>query len=90
MISFTVAEVDRFLAEDDGEPVVMLNFLRFRPDGGRQRYFEYLKMAGPLVARYDGEIIFADDGATPLAPELGQAWTPSLWSGTRTGAPMPT
>jgi hypothetical protein len=47
MISFTVADVDRFLAEGNGAPVVLLNLLRFRPDGGRERYFEYLKMAGP-------------------------------------------
>ena len=32
MISFTAANVERFLAEDNGEPVVMLNLLRCRPD----------------------------------------------------------
>jgi hypothetical protein len=26
----------------------MLNLLRYRPDGGRERYFECLKLAGPL------------------------------------------
>jgi hypothetical protein len=35
MISFTAADGDRFLAEDNGEPVVMLNLLRFRSAGGR-------------------------------------------------------
>lgn len=74
MISFTREDLDRFLAEDDGEPVVMLNLLRFRPDGGRERYLEYLTMAGPLVSRYGAEILYAGDGATPLAAEPGQAW----------------
>jgi hypothetical protein len=35
------AALDRFLAEDPGGAVVMLNLLRFRPDGGRERYMEY-------------------------------------------------
>jgi hypothetical protein len=26
-------DLDRFLAEDDGKPIVMLNLLRFRKDG---------------------------------------------------------
>jgi hypothetical protein len=38
MISFTPADLDRFLSEDNGEPVVMLNLLRFRPDGGRREF----------------------------------------------------
>jgi uncharacterized protein (DUF1330 family) len=74
MIAFPPAELDRFLAEDNGEPVVMLNLLRFRPDGGRDRYVEYLGMAGPLVARYGAEIIYAGDGLRPLAAEPGQDW----------------
>jgi hypothetical protein len=74
MISFTRADLDRFLSEDDGKPVVMLNLVRFRPDGGRERYLEYLNMAGPLVSRYGAEIVYAGDGATPLAAEPGQAW----------------
>lgn len=74
MISFTRSELDRFLAEDDGKPVVMLNLLRFQPDGGRERYFEYMNMVGTLVARYGAEILYAGDGGTPLAAEPGQSW----------------
>lgn len=74
MIAFNPADLNRFLREDDGAPVVMLNLLRFRPDGGRERYFEYLRLAGPLVSRYGAEILYAGDGMTPLAAEPGQAW----------------
>jgi uncharacterized protein (DUF1330 family) len=74
MIAFTQADLDRFIAEDDGAPVVMLNLLRFKPEGGRERYLEYLSLAGPLVARYGAEIIYAGDGGTPLAAEPGQDW----------------
>ena len=65
MIAFTGAEVEEFLSRDDGQSVVMLNLLRFRPDGGRERYLRYLNMAQRLVARYHAEIIFAGDGAIP-------------------------
>lgn len=74
MIKVTPADIDRFLAEDDQQPVVMLNLLRFKADGGRQRYLDYLAMAGPIVGRYGAEIIFAGDGLTALCAEPGQAW----------------
>lgn len=34
MISFAAADLARFLAEDDGEPVVMLNLPRLSPMSG--------------------------------------------------------
>jgi uncharacterized protein (DUF1330 family) len=74
MIKVTAADIDRFLAEDDAQPIVMLNLLRFKVDGGRQRYLDYLAMAGPIVGRYGAEIIFAGDGATALCAEPGQSW----------------
>ena len=51
MIKVTPADIERFLAEEDNQPVVMLNLLRFKADGGRQRYLDYLTMAGPIVSR---------------------------------------
>ncbi|WP_084683293.1 DUF1330 domain-containing protein [Neorhizobium vignae] len=74
MIKVTPADIERFVAEDDDQPVVMLNLLRFKADGGRQRYFDYLAMAGPIISRYGAEIIFAGDGATALCAEPGQSW----------------
>lgn len=74
MIKVAPADIDVFLAEDDGEPIVMLNLLRFKADGGRQRYLDYLAMAGPIVARYGAEILFVGDGATALCAEPGQSW----------------
>ncbi|CAN5122204.1 DUF1330 domain-containing protein [soil metagenome] len=74
MLSVIPANFERFIAEDDGQPVVMLNLLRFQPDGGRDRYRRYLEMAGPVVARHGAEIVFAGDGLTALAAEPGQDW----------------
>ena len=42
MIEISEAALDTLLAEDPGGPVVMLNLLRFRPDGGRETYGRYM------------------------------------------------
>ena len=50
VIDFDDAALERFLAEDAGGPVVMLNLLRFRPDGGRERYQEYVQQSSSTPA----------------------------------------
>ena len=64
MIAFTGSDLNRFLSEDDGKPVVMLNLLRFKPEGGRERYLEYVNTVAPLVRRHGAEILFPGDGKT--------------------------
>jgi uncharacterized protein (DUF1330 family) len=66
--------LDHFLAEDPGGPVTMLNLLRFRPDGGRERYAQYVAQVQRLSAAQGLEVVFVGDGDTPLAAEAGQAW----------------
>jgi uncharacterized protein (DUF1330 family) len=66
-------DLKRFLADDDGGPVVMLNLLRFVA-GGRARYDEYARAIQPFLARVGGAVVYAGDGATPLVAEAGQAW----------------
>jgi uncharacterized protein (DUF1330 family) len=68
------ADLKRFLAEDDGRPVAMLNLLRFTEDG-RTSYAEYARqLVETFLPRYDGEVLYAGDGATALVAEPGQAW----------------
>jgi uncharacterized protein (DUF1330 family) len=67
-------QFERFLEEDDGQPIVMLNLLRFHADGSRERYADYLAAAGPLVARYGAEIVTVGDDLPALSAENGQAW----------------
>lgn len=67
------ADLKRFLEEDDG-PVVMLNLLRFRRDGGRQRYAQYARELTDVLPRFGGEVLYAGDGGTALVAEDGQAW----------------
>lgn len=66
--------IDRFMADDDGQPVVMLNLVRYRPDGGEALYGEYLSLAGPVLGRLGAEVLFAGNGSIPLAATSGDKW----------------
>lgn len=68
------ADLKRFLAEDPGGPVVMLNLLRFRPDGGRAAYAAYARAIAPFLERHGARVVYAGDGGTALVAEDGQAW----------------
>ena len=68
------ADVARFVAEDPDAPVVMLNLLRFRPDGGRESYAEYGRHFRRFGARFGAEVLHAGEGLAPLVAEPGQAW----------------
>jgi uncharacterized protein (DUF1330 family) len=70
----TGRDLKRFLAEDPGGPVVMLNLLRFRSDGGRERYLEYARRFEQEGGRFGAEVLYVGDGSTTLVAEDGQAW----------------
>lgn len=58
-------------AERAGEdaPVVMLNLLAFRADGGRERYEEYGAAVAPLLEKAGGRIVFLGNPAPVLLGE---------------------
>ncbi|MGW5714935.1 DUF1330 domain-containing protein [Amycolatopsis sp. NPDC003865] len=75
MIEIEDRELDALLADDPGGPVVMLNLLRFRPDGGRESYQRYAEALGRAVnARYGLTVEYLGDGGRALVAEDGQAW----------------
>jgi uncharacterized protein (DUF1330 family) len=74
MVSFSPVAFDAFLAGDDHSAVVMLNLLRFEPDGGRERYFEYLQMAEPILTRFGAKILFGGNGMPVLTTGQAQEW----------------
>ncbi len=55
-------------AEEDA-PVVMLNLLAFKPDGGRQRYEEYGEAVAPSLEKVGGRIVFMGAPAQALLGE---------------------
>ncbi|WP_432138147.1 MULTISPECIES: DUF1330 domain-containing protein [unclassified Streptomyces] len=70
----TGADLKRLLAEDPGGPVVMLNLLRFAPDG-RASYQEYARhLEQTFLPRYGGQVLYAGSGDSALVAEDGQAW----------------
>jgi uncharacterized protein (DUF1330 family) len=50
-------------------PVVMLNLLAFKPQGGRERYEEYGAAVAPLLERAGGRIVFIGEPSPPLLGE---------------------
>ncbi|HWA54952.1 MAG TPA: DUF1330 domain-containing protein [Solirubrobacterales bacterium] len=47
-------------------PVTMLNLLRFKPEGGRERYEEYGAAVAPLLERVGARVVFAGESAPAL------------------------
>jgi uncharacterized protein (DUF1330 family) len=67
-------DLKRYLQEDPGGPVVMLNLLRFA-SGGRELYARYAEaLRATFLPRYGAEVLYAGDGSTPLVADTGQAW----------------
>ncbi|WOH50117.1 DUF1330 domain-containing protein [Bradyrhizobium sp. sBnM-33] len=74
MVSLSPVAIDAFLTGDDDSAVIMLNLLRFEPDGGREKYLEYLQMAKPILARFGAKILFGGDGLPVLTTGQAQEW----------------
>ncbi|WP_346534365.1 DUF1330 domain-containing protein [Micromonospora sp. DPT] len=67
------ADLKRLVAEEDGQPIVMLNLLRFG-SGGVERYAEYLRHFRPFAERVGGQIIYYGLGQPALVAETEQQW----------------
>jgi uncharacterized protein (DUF1330 family) len=50
-------------------PVTMLNLLRFKPDGGKERYAEYGTAVAPLLQKAGARVVFLGEAALPLLGE---------------------
>jgi uncharacterized protein (DUF1330 family) len=74
MVSFSPEAFDAFLTGDDDSAVVMLNLLRFEPDGGRAKYLEYLQLAKPILARFGAKILFGGDALPVLTTGQAHEW----------------
>jgi uncharacterized protein (DUF1330 family) len=67
-------DLKRFIEEDPGGPVVMLNLLRYEV-AGREEYERYAAaLTETFLPRYGAEIVYVGDGSTALVAEDGQAW----------------
>jgi uncharacterized protein (DUF1330 family) len=65
----TGQDLKRLLAEDDGQPIVMLNLLKFTQDG-RASYEKYAGDIMPFLDRVSATVVYLGDASTSLvAPD---------------------
>jgi uncharacterized protein (DUF1330 family) len=74
MIDFTSEQLDRYLQDEPGSRVAMLNLLRFNPDGGRERYLEYAAAIDGVAKRYGAAPLYVGFGGQALVADQGQEW----------------
>ncbi|MBB4351055.1 DUF1330 domain-containing protein [Aliirhizobium cellulosilyticum] len=74
MIELSPAALEAFFSDADEAPILMLNLIKFEPDGGRERYLRYHQMAKPVLARYDVKIIFGGEGLPILTAGPAPGW----------------
>ena len=53
----------QFMQNADKGPVVMLNLLKFKADGGEEAYGKYADGVGKIVASYGGKVIYVGRAA---------------------------
>jgi uncharacterized protein (DUF1330 family) len=74
MVAFSPTAFAEFLTAKDDKAIIMLNLLRFDPDGGRERHLAYLKMAEPILARFGAKILFRGNGLPILTDGETRMW----------------
>ena len=55
----TPGQMQAFLALPDEGPIVMVNLLKFKPDGGEAQYAKYSAAVLPILAKLGAKILFA-------------------------------
>ena len=55
-------------------PVVMVNQLKFKPNGGKESYQAYMVAVAPLLAEVGGEVVYMGRGAENLIGNSDDAW----------------
>ena len=73
VVNPTGQDLKRFLAEDPGGPVVMLNLLRYA-DGGAASYAEYAEKIVPFLDGLGAEIVYIGDTSTTLVAPESHDW----------------
>jgi uncharacterized protein (DUF1330 family) len=69
----TGADLKRYLAEDPGGEVVMLNLLSYK-DGGVTSYREYARRIQPFLERIGGSVVYVGDCSTAVVAPDGWSW----------------
>jgi hypothetical protein len=70
----TSEQIAALAARPADEPVVMINLLQFRADGGRQSYIKYIQAVSPHLQRVGGTVRYAGDSPTVVIGEGEKPW----------------
>ena len=74
-ITPTEEQLGALLASPHEGPIVMLNLLRFRPEGGAEAYGVYSQAVAPMLAAAGGRVIAAAGLLeTIVGPPEGEPW----------------
>jgi len=71
-LSPTAEQRNAIIALDVDGPLVMINLLRFKPDGGAETYARYGQLAAPFLARVGAKIRYAGRGRATFIG--GETW----------------
>jgi uncharacterized protein (DUF1330 family) len=66
-------DLKRFLEEDPGGPVVMLNLLKMTPDGA-ESYGAYAEQIQPFLEQVGAKVVYAGSCSTALVAPDGHDW----------------
>ena len=61
----TPEQMQDFLALPDG-PVLMVNLLKFKPDGGSEEYAKYMNGVRPVLQNFGARVLISGEAATCL------------------------
>jgi uncharacterized protein (DUF1330 family) len=75
MSAFPTSDLERFVSADPTGPVVMLNLIRFAPDG-EAKYLQYIEKFGTsgVRERYGVTIVYGGSGHPSLVAADGGDW----------------
>jgi uncharacterized protein (DUF1330 family) len=68
----TGRQIKALVTSDLAGPIVMLNLLRFKPDGGRALYDDYLATTAPFLSQVGGNVIFHGEARSVVIGEDGE------------------
>lgn len=71
-ISPDAATLAALAARGDAGPIVMLNLLKFKADGGGAAYARYAAAVEPLIAAHGGRLVYAGRAELPVVS--GETW----------------
>lgn len=68
-LKINVEELRNFKVNPDDGPVVMLNLLKFKSEGGEEAYGRYASAVGKMVAELGGKVLYAGQAMELLTGE---------------------